>query len=177
MSQQPPVRILLVSLNSSDSEHIQEQLACTNVESDIHYVTSLSELSEQGGVPCQCDSYDAIFLDNTLANGEGVVNVRNTRKTLCRDVVLIVHTDDANALDIRAYYEAGADEILERGSGVFQLLSAMIKSQRITSSRRKRAKWAHKQSSFIQDISSRLDSALSRRRELTPEEQSAVLDA
>lgn len=177
MSSRPPVRMLLIALSEGDAGHIRDQIGRTNVEADIHVVNSLDEISAHLGAPCRCDAYDAVFLDNTMANGQGVANVHRTREILCQDVALIVYTDNFELENMHEFYDAGADEILEQDAGAIQLLSAMIKSQRTTASRKNKRVWAATQSSYVKDISARLDSAMLRRRAKTPQDLTAVTDA
>lgn len=139
----PPLRVLLIEDSPVSAPLVPEihaeypgEVEFTSVNTLLGAVDALA-CSE----PCTDHAWDAVVLDLHLPNGTGLSCIRTVR-ALCSKAALIVYTD-LHDEELRACFDAGADDFLAKRSSAKQMMATIIRASRQTASARHReSQWS-----------------------------------
>lgn len=140
-----PLTVLLIEDSPEDGELLRRMVNSSNYNINLTEVRSLAEAQEHvtcdTETRCACNKWDAILLDLHLPNGTGLASIRKVRGW-CSKSALVVHTGLQDE-ELDAYFDAGADDFVEKSASPKQKLATILRASRQTQARRKKSKkWA-----------------------------------
>ena len=123
-------------VNNGRLQDVLPSVMVTDVASLAEAIAALKHESVDG--LCGCSKFDAVVLDVYLPNGEGVACVKALRDA-CSKISIVVLTDLEEA-EIDAYFDAGADDFLEKGVSYRQMGATILRACRATHRQRRFSK-------------------------------------
>jgi signal transduction histidine kinase len=118
MSEDKPLRLLLVEDNPGDARLLQEELKdVTSVHFEVRHVTRMSEAVVAAAEP----ELDVVLLDLSLPDGHGVANIARVLQVAPAVPLVVLTGTDDEQLAVKAVH-AGAQDYLVKGQVTGPLL-------------------------------------------------------